>query len=42
MEDQHQIFLDFKSEFPEIYAKHKALGEEIHEHAGPLSENSGK
>ena len=39
MEDQHQIFLDFKSEFPEIYAKHKALGKEINEQAGPLSEN---
>lgn len=39
MEDLHPIFLDFKTEFPKIYAKHQALGKEIHEQAGPLSEN---
>ena len=38
MEDIHDIFSDFKKEFPEIYAKHEALGKEIHENTGPLSE----
>ncbi len=40
MEDIHDIFSDFKKEFPEIYAKHEALGKEIHEQVGPLGENS--
>ena len=38
MEDIHDIFSDFKKEFPEIFAKHEALGKEIHENTGPLSE----
>jgi alkylhydroperoxidase/carboxymuconolactone decarboxylase family protein YurZ len=38
MEDIHDIFSDFKKEFPEIYARHEALGKEIHENTGPLSE----
>ena len=40
MEDIHSIFTRFKDEFPEVYAKHVALGEEIHEKGGPLGENS--
>ena len=31
MEDIHNIFTRFKEEFPEIYARHEALGKEIHE-----------
>jgi len=38
MEDIHEIFTQFKKEFPEIHAKHEALGKEIHENAGPLPE----
>ena len=40
MEDIHTIFTRFKEEFPGIYAKHEALGKEIHEKAGPLGEKS--
>ena len=40
MEDIHQIFTRFKAEFPEVYARHEALGMEIHENVGPLEENS--
>ena len=40
MEDIHEIFTRFKDEFPEIYARHEALGREIHEKIGPLPENS--
>jgi len=40
MEDIHEIFTRFKDEFPEIYARHEALGKEIHEKVGPLPENS--
>jgi alkylhydroperoxidase/carboxymuconolactone decarboxylase family protein YurZ len=40
MEDIHEIFTRFKDEFPEIYARHEALGKEIHEKIGPLPENS--
>lgn len=40
MEDIHNIFSQFKEEFPEIYAKHEALGKEIHEKVGPLEEKS--
>ncbi len=40
MEDIHDIFTEFKKEFPEIYAKHEALGKEIHEKSGPLSEKT--
>ena len=38
MEDIHEIFSQFKKEFPEIHAKQEALGEEIHEKGGPLDE----
>ena len=40
MEDVHEIFTQFKNEFPDIHAKHKALGKEIHEKSGPLPEKS--
>jgi AhpD family alkylhydroperoxidase len=40
MEDIHQIFSQFKSEFPEIHQKHEALGKEVHEKGGPLPEKS--
>lgn len=38
MKDIHDAFKDFKEEFPQVYAKHAALGEEIHERSGPLDE----
>ena len=38
MEDIHKIFTQFKEEFPEIHAKQEALGKEVHEKGGPLSE----
>jgi len=40
MEDIHKIFRQFKKEFPEVHLKHEALGKEIHEKGGPLSEKS--
>jgi 4-carboxymuconolactone decarboxylase len=40
MEDIHAIFTRFREEFPDVYARHEALGKEIHESAGPLSEKS--
>ena len=40
MEDIHEIFTRFKDEFPEVYARHEALGKEIHEKIGPLPESS--
>ena len=40
MEDIHQIFSQFKSEFPEVHQKHEALGKAVHEKGGPLSEKS--
>lgn len=40
MEDIHKIFSQFKEEFPEIHAKHEALGKEVHEKGGPLDEKS--
>ena len=40
MEDIHKIFTRFKEEFPEVHARHEALGKEVHEKAGPLGENS--
>ncbi|NLE73548.1 MAG: carboxymuconolactone decarboxylase family protein [Actinobacteria bacterium] len=36
MEDIHQIFTEFKREFPAIHEKNEALGQLIHENAGPL------
>ena len=38
MKDIHEIFSQFKQEFPEVFAKHEALGREIHELSGPLPE----
>lgn len=40
MRDIHEIFTRFKEEFPEVYARHEALGKEIHENAGPLDKKS--
>lgn len=40
MKDVHEVFTRFKEEFPEVYARHEALGREIHENAGPLDEKS--
>jgi 4-carboxymuconolactone decarboxylase len=40
MEDIHQVFSQFKAEFPEIHAKHEALGREVHEKGGPLTEKN--
>ena len=40
MEDIHEIFSQFKEDFPEIHAKQEALGKEIHENGGPLDEKS--
>ena len=40
MEDLHKVFARFKEEFPEVYARHEALGKEVHESAGPLDEKS--
>ena len=40
MKDVHKIFSEFKKEFPEIHAKHAALGEEVHEKGGPLPEKT--
>ena len=38
MKDVHDLFTDFKRELPEVHRRHEALGNEIHEHAGPLPE----
>jgi len=40
MEDVHAIFTRFKAEFPDIYARNEALGQEIHRHGGPLDDQS--
>ena len=40
MKDIHKVFTRFKEEFPEVYARHEALGREVHENAGPLGEAS--
>ncbi len=40
MKDLHDIFTDFKKDFPQVYADHEALGKEIHEKSGPLSEGT--
>lgn len=40
MKNIHEIFTRFTEEFPEVYAKHEALGKEIHEKAGPLADKS--
>ena len=38
MEDVHEIFTEFKEDFPKIYSDHEALGRKIHEKSGPLPE----
>lgn len=38
MQDIHDVFIDFKKDFPSIYEAHEALGKEIHEQGGPLPE----
>ena len=40
MKDLHKIFTLFKDEFPGVYAKHEALGREIHDSGGPLPEKT--
>jgi len=40
MKDIHDIFTQFKKEFPEIHAGNEALGKEIHENGGPLPEKT--
>ncbi|OPY71400.1 MAG: Carboxymuconolactone decarboxylase family protein [Syntrophorhabdus sp. PtaU1.Bin002] len=40
MKDIHEIFTIFKEEFPVINEVHEALGREIHEKSGPLSEKN--
>ena len=40
MEDIHQIFSQFKKEFPEVHQQHEALGKAVHEKGGPLPEQS--
>jgi 4-carboxymuconolactone decarboxylase len=36
MEDLHEIFTEFKEDFPNVYSGHEALGNEIHKKSGPL------
>ena len=38
MEDLHEIFTEFKKDFPGIHQGHEALGKAIHEEGGPLPE----
>ncbi len=40
MKDVHEIFTEFKKDFPQVYAVHEALGKEIHENSGPLNEKT--
>jgi 4-carboxymuconolactone decarboxylase len=40
MEDLHAIFIKFKNDFPKVYSDHEALGKEIHENSGPLSDKT--
>jgi alkylhydroperoxidase/carboxymuconolactone decarboxylase family protein YurZ len=40
MEDIHNVFTRFKAEFPDVYARHEALGKEVHEKVGPLDAKS--
>ena len=40
MEDLHKIFTKFREEFPGVYSDHEALGKEIHERSGPLTEKT--
>jgi alkylhydroperoxidase/carboxymuconolactone decarboxylase family protein YurZ len=38
MKDFHEMFTRFKEDFPKVYSEHEALGKEIHEKSGPLTE----
>ena len=40
MEDVHEIFTKFKSEFPEVHKRHEELGKEVHLNGGPLGEKT--
>jgi AhpD family alkylhydroperoxidase len=40
MKDLHGVFTAFREEFPEVYAKHEALGGEIHDKSGPLPQKT--
>jgi AhpD family alkylhydroperoxidase len=40
MKDIHDIFAKIKKEFPQVYARHEALGREIHEKSGPIPPKS--
>jgi len=40
MRDVHKIFTTFKEDFPDICKRHEALGKDIHEKSGPLSEKT--
>ncbi len=40
MKDLHDIFTEFKKDFPKVYSDHEALGKEIHEKSGPLAEKA--
>ena len=40
MEDIHDIFTKFKEDFPRVHSVHEALGKEIHEKSGPLTEKT--
>jgi AhpD family alkylhydroperoxidase len=38
MNDLHEIFTQFKAEFPEVQRREAELGAEVHERGGPLPE----
>jgi 4-carboxymuconolactone decarboxylase len=38
MKDLHEMFTRLKEDFPKVYSDHEALGKEIHEKSGPLTE----
>lgn len=40
MEDRYPVFVQFKSQYPEIYEKTEALGEFIHQQGGPLPDKT--
>lgn len=40
MKDIHKSFTAFKKDFPNIHKRHEALGKDIHEKSGPLSEKT--
>ncbi len=40
MKDIHDIFKEFKEEFPGVYQKHARLGKEIHMESGPLEDKT--